>query len=78
MFPLPLQNAKSVVLECIVTPRATVALTAAIRRPDTVQVDVLQAGLATAVISLVRMTTNSAITYCSSKNNPLLNDVDGL
>ena len=78
MFPLPLHNAKTVILECIVTPRATVALTAAIRRPDTVQVDVLQAGLATAVISLVRLTTNSVITNCSSKNNPVLNDVDGL
>ena len=78
MFPLMLQNANTFILECIVTPRATVALAAVIRRLDTVQVDVLQAGLATAVISLVRLTTNSAITYCSSKNNPLLNDVDVL
>ena len=78
MFPLPLPNAKSVVLECIVTSLVTVVLAAVIRRLDTVQVDVLQAELATAVISLVRLTTNSAITYCSSKHNPLLNDVDGL
>ena len=78
MFSLPLQNAKTVILGCIVTPRATVALTAALRRTDTVQVDVLQAGLATAVISFVRLITNSAVTYCSSKNNPVLNDVDGL
>ena len=62
MFPVPLQNAKAVILECIVTPRATVSLAAAIRRLDTVHVDVLQAGLATAAISLVRLATHSAIT----------------